>query len=52
MFQKLQFQVWAVKNDSTRVVLLDGYYTAKEPELYQSLTAELSRLLGVPVKSE
>lgn len=52
MFQKLQFQVLAVKNDSTRVVLLDGYYTAKEPELHQLLTAELSRLLGVPVKSE
>ena len=52
MFRQLQYKVFAVKNDSTRVVLLDGYYTAKEPELYQSLTVELSRLLGVPVKSE
>ena len=52
MFRQLQYKVFAVKNDSARLVLLEGYYTAKEPALYQSLTAELSRLLGVPVKSE
>ena len=52
MFHQLQFKVFAVKNDSTRVVLLDGYYTVKEPELHHSLTTELSRLLGVPAKFE